>query len=68
MSEQAAFEELRHGMDRLRGRLFSTIEAMGLPEKQENAAKGLIRQTTYDCQANLEAAIRQNGDSRAIDN
>jgi hypothetical protein len=68
MSTQAALEELRHGMDRLRGRLFSTIEAMGLPEKQENAAKGLIRQTSYDCQSNLEAAIRQNGAKRADDN
>jgi len=44
-------------MNRLRGRLFGCVEAAGLPEKQENALKGLIRQLTYDSQANLEAAL-----------
>jgi hypothetical protein len=46
-------------MDRLRGRLFQTIEAVGLPSKQETAIKGLIRQLTYDAQADIESALRR---------
>jgi hypothetical protein len=53
-----AIEQLREDMNRLRGRLFQSIEAVGLPEKQENAMKGVIRSTTYDAQANVEAALR----------
>jgi hypothetical protein len=49
---------LRDHMNRLRGRLFQTIEAVGLAEKQETAAKGLIRQLTYDAQADLEQALK----------
>ena len=45
----------------VRGRLFGAIEAVGLPERQENAIKGLIRQLTYDAQADLEAALRGGG-------
>lgn len=53
-----AVKELRDGMNRLRGGLFSAIEATGLPTKQENALKGLVRQLSYDAQANIEAALR----------
>lgn len=53
-----AIAEIRDDMNRLRGRLFGAIEAVGLPERQENAVKGLIRQLTYDAQANLEATLR----------
>lgn len=49
---------LREDMNRLRGRLFQAVEACGLPEKQERAFKGLIRQTTYDAQADLESALK----------
>jgi len=54
---QAMVGMVREDMNRLRGRLFGCVEAAGLPEKQENALKGLIRQLTYDSQANLEAAL-----------
>ena len=53
-----AITEVRDGMNRLRGRLFQSIEAIGLPERQENAIKGLIRQLTYDSQSALEAILR----------
>ena len=53
-----AIKELRDGMNRLRGGMFSAVEAVDLPTKQENALKGLIRQLTYDAQGNIEAALR----------
>ena len=46
-------------MNRLRAGLFSSIEAVGLPEKQEVALKGVIRQLSYDAQANIEASLRR---------
>lgn len=62
MSSARAIEVVREDGNRLRGQLFGAIEACGLPERQENAIKGLIRRATYESQANLEAAIRANGD------
>lgn len=61
MSSETAIKEVRDDMNRLRGRLFGAIEATGMPTKQENAVKGLIRQLTYDAQANLEGILRRNG-------
>ncbi|CAB4197599.1 hypothetical protein UFOVP1313_21 [uncultured Caudovirales phage] len=58
MSE-AAITAVREDMNRLRGRLFGAVEAIGLPDKQENAIKGLIRQLTYDAQSDLEAVLRE---------
>lgn len=54
-----AIETLRTDMNRLRGKLFGAIEAAGLPERQENALKGLIRTLSYDAQAGLESALRR---------
>lgn len=53
-----AIATVREDMNRLRGRLFGAIEATGMPTKQENATKGLVRHLTYDAQANLEALLR----------
>jgi hypothetical protein len=53
-----AIEQVRQDMNRLRGRLFQAVEAVGLPSGQEHAVKGLIRTITYDAQANLEEALR----------
>lgn len=55
-----AIAAMRDHMNRLRGRLFGAIEATGMPTKQENAAKGLIRNLTYDAQADLESALRRS--------
>lgn len=52
---------VRTDMDRLRGRLFETVESWGRPEKQENAMKAVIRRVTYDAQSNLEASLREEG-------
>jgi hypothetical protein len=49
---------VRRDMDRLRGRLFQLVELAGLPDVQERAFKSCIRTTTYDAQADLEAALR----------
>lgn len=57
----AAIDQLREDMNRLRGRLFGAVEAAGLPDKQENALKGLVRSLTYDAQANVESALRREG-------
>jgi hypothetical protein len=58
LRQQEAIQALRDGMNRVRGGLFSAVEAVGLPTKQENALKGLVRQLTYDAQGNIEAALR----------
>lgn len=51
--------ELREGMNRLRGRLFGAVEATGMPARQEEAVKRLIRQASYDVQADVESALRE---------
>jgi hypothetical protein len=53
-----AVVELREQMDKLRGRLFQRIESFGLEPKHESACKGVIRQTTYDAQAEIESKLR----------
>jgi hypothetical protein len=53
-----AIDQVRSDMNRLRGRLFQAVEAAGLPDKQEHALKGVIRNTTYDAQADLESVLR----------
>lgn len=56
---QHLVEEVAEHMNRVRGRLFGAIEAAGLPTRQENALKGLIRQSTYDAQNDLEQMLRE---------
>lgn len=58
MSNDAAIEQSRKHMDRLRGRLFGLVEAVGFEPKQEAALKRCIRTTTYDAQADLERTLR----------
>lgn len=58
-SADEALAVVRQKHDKLRGQLFGAIEAVGLPERQENAIKGLIRRVSYEAQAELEAAIRR---------
>jgi hypothetical protein len=55
---------MRAHMNRLRGRLFQAVEATGVPEKQQVAIKGLIRNLTYDAQADLEALLKEKADAR----
>jgi hypothetical protein len=55
-----AITEVREGFNHIRLGMFNAIEAVGLPRKQENALKALIRQLTYDAQGNLEAALRRS--------
>ncbi|HEY1437377.1 MAG TPA: hypothetical protein VGG82_07730 [Casimicrobiaceae bacterium] len=45
--------------DRLRGRLFEFFEALGLPSRQEQAVKRMVRSITYESQASVEAALRR---------
>lgn len=54
-----AIQELRDSMNKLRGVMFSAIEACDLTIKQENALKGLTRHLTYEAQGNIEAALRK---------
>jgi len=54
----------RDEFSRLRRNLFETIEAAGMPAKQERAWKGVVRTLTYDAQANVEGALRR-GDNHA---
>lgn len=50
--------ELRASFDRLRGRLFQVVESVGMPQRQEEAAKGVIRTVTYDMQRSIEQGAR----------
>jgi hypothetical protein len=54
----AAVNQVREDMNRLRGRLFQLVEAVGLPKEQADAFKRCIRTTTYDAQADLERVLR----------
>lgn len=56
--EAAAISVVREEMNRLRGRLFGSIEAVGFPQRRETAIKNLVRTLTYDAQANLESVLR----------
>jgi hypothetical protein len=53
-----AITEMRESMDRLRGRLYEAIEAVGFPSRQEAAIIRLTRRITYDAQADLESLLR----------
>jgi hypothetical protein len=55
---EEAVRQVREHMNRLRGRLFGAVEATGMPLKQQNAVKGLIRTLTYDLQADLEETLK----------
>ncbi len=50
---------MREEFNRFRGRMFGAIEAVGLPDKQESALKGLVRSTSYDTQTDLETILRE---------
>lgn len=47
----------REEFNTLRGKLFQAIEAFGLPDQQERAAKGVIRDVTWQSQAAMESAL-----------
>jgi hypothetical protein len=55
---QEAIAEIRDDFNRLRGNLFGALEAAGMPQRQENAMKGLVRKLTYEAQADLESILR----------
>jgi hypothetical protein len=59
VSELDIIEMVGQDMGRLRGRLFSLIEAVGLPRRQELALKSCVRNVSYDAQADLEQALRR---------
>lgn len=48
----------REEFNTLRGKLFQAIEAFGLPAQQERAAKGVIRDVTWQSQAAMESALQ----------
>jgi hypothetical protein len=56
--DASLIEQIRQDFDRLRGRLFQAIEATGMPARQEDAVKGLVRVLSYDTQGRLEARLR----------
>lgn len=61
MPSEDSIETMRTDMNRLRGKLFQAVESWGRPDVQERAMKGVIRQVTYEAQANLEALLRAPG-------
>jgi hypothetical protein len=59
VSTAVQIRQVRLEMNALRGRLFQFSEAIGLPERQEDAMKGLIRHITNEAQSNIEAVLRE---------
>lgn len=59
-------EIVRREMNSLRGRLLSTIEAIGLPERQEKAIKLLIKNTSFQQQFLLEEIVNTMEDDRGL--
>jgi len=51
-------EVVRDEFSRLRRNLFEMVEATGMPKRQEDAWKSVIRTTTYSSQATVEGALR----------
>lgn len=58
---QEAITGIREDFNRLRGKLFEVIEVTGMPDQQQAAFKGIVRNLTYQAQADLESTIRQEG-------
>jgi hypothetical protein len=50
---------MRDEFSRLRRNLFEMVEATGMPKRQEDAWKSVIRTVTYDSQAAVEGALRR---------
>ena len=58
-------QQARDEFGRMRAHLFEMIEAAGLPQRQEDGLKGLIRTITYESQASVEAALRRGSNHHA---
>lgn len=59
-------EIVRREMNTLRGRLLSTIEAIGLPKGQEEAIKHLTKNITFQQQFLLEEIVNTMDDDRGF--
>jgi hypothetical protein len=59
-NEERALDILNSELNRMRGKLFEVVEATGIPDKQEEAFKRLIRRTSYDSQNLIASALRGN--------
>ena len=57
-NEQRALDVLNVELNRMRGKLFEVVEAVGLPEKQETAIKRLIRSQSFSSQNLIQSALR----------
>lgn len=58
-SGNEAIDVVRDEFSRLRRNLFEVIEATGMPKRQEDAWKSVIRTLTYDSQATVEGTLRR---------
>lgn len=52
---------LAKDFDRQRALLCGLIEAMGLPEKQERQAVGLVKALSYEAQGRISRTLRNDG-------
>jgi hypothetical protein len=57
-------EAFEKGMDNLRGRILGLIESWGVDPRQERAIKSTFKALTYDLQAKVNDAIRDELESR----
>lgn len=52
---ERAFTE---SMNRLRGRLLGALESFGLPERQETAAKQIVKSLSYDIEKEVKELLQ----------
>lgn len=57
-NEERALDIMNSELNRMRGKLFEVVEAVGLPEIQEEAFKRLVRRTSFDSQNLIASALR----------
>jgi len=57
---QTEAERVLHAeMNRLRGQLCGLIESWGLPERREEACKGVLKSLTYTSEEKLKALLNE---------
>ena len=63
---EPVIDVVRDEFSRLRRNLFEMVEATGMPKRQEDAWKSVIRTVTYDSQATVEGTLRRGENNARI--
>jgi hypothetical protein len=53
----SSHDEIASEFNTLRGRVLGLIESWGLPERQENGCKSLVKSLTYDSEKRIKELV-----------